>query len=500
MAAAYLDYLAGAALFDLAHRLVYVTVLFAAVFAACRLLGSRLPYLQMMLWSLVLLRAVLPAEFSLPFSAREALSLLVPDLFGFVELRLRFTSLGYAGASPPVFASLPQVTWTILLVGLWALTSGLLLARLMLSRRYFAGLVARGEPADAGTAAMAARWRQCFGIRRQVRVVSGDARVSPFTIGLWRPAVYLPRGLLTSASAAEVDAVLGHELAHVARFDDAWVRLQGVLVAAFCFFPPVHYAARQLARQREIVCDQLAIVRGGLSPRVYGEGLLRVMTGYPRPRGGLPALVGDAQFCSVRIAAIAEAARTGIRAVGTSILLALAVLVFLVPMGPHGPISVAQANLMQERSSRQVLGDPSPGFVLPIAGAELGRGFGAIPRRQQVSYRYHTGLDLHAPVGTEVAAVAPGVVVRVQATPRDSLSARTGGYMIVRHGAYLVYYTYLRDMRVAPGDVVEAGQTLATLGAAPYSLTGSSTYLHLEVTRDGVSVDPLLLLPDTAAL
>jgi beta-lactamase regulating signal transducer with metallopeptidase domain len=493
---AYLDYLSGVLIFDLAHRLVYVSVLFVPVWLACRLLGRRLPYLQMTLWLLVFLRALLPVEFSLPFSFREGIAALVPDLFGFVEFRLRLSSWGYAASSPPVSPNFPHLTWMMLIVGVWLAVSGLLLGRLLLGRRYFDRLVRSGKPIVGGEiGVMAERWCSRFGIRRPVQMVAGEARVSPFTIGLWRPKVFLPRNLLQSASPDQVDAVLGHELAHVSRFDDLWVRVQAAVVAVLWIFPPIHYASRQLTRQREIVCDQLAVVRGNLSPRAFGEGLLHVLGEASRHRapGAIPALVGEAEYFSTRIAGIAEASRSGIRAVGVSMLLALAALIFVVPLGPHGEISEVQARLMQERSARQLV-DPRPEFRLPIAGAELGRRFEAIPRGQQVSYRYHTGLDLIAPVGAEIRAIGPGEVVRVQKSPRDSISARTGAYMTVRHGEYLAYYTYLRDIEVEAGDSVESGQLLARLGPVPYSPEGKPTHLHLEITRNGISVDPLLVL------
>jgi len=493
---AYLDYLSGVLIVDLVHRLIYVSALFVPVWLSCRLLGRRLPYLQMTLWSLVFLRAMLPVDFSLPFSLREGLVTLAPDLFGYVEFRLRLMSWGYAASSPPIFAAFPYLTWMMLAVGLWMGVSGVLLTRVMLGRYHYRRLVARGEPPEeAYLGVMAERWRSRFGIRRSVRLVTGAGRVSPFTIGVLRPAVFLPRHLLRSVSTDQVDAVLGHELAHVSRFDDLQIRVQAIVVALLWIFPPIHYASRQLTRQREIVCDQLAIVRGTVSPRAYGEGLLRVAGDVARhpAHGPVSALVGAAEFYSSRIAAIAEAARTGVRAVGVSLLLALAALLLVVPLGPHGQISESQAQLMQARSAR-LAGDHRPEFRLPIAGAELGRRFEPIPRAQRVSYRFHTGLDLIAPVGAEIRAMAAGEVVRVLTSPRDSISARTGAYLIVRHGEYLAYYTYLRDIQVQPGDSVAAGQLLARLGPVPFSPEGKPTHLHLEITRDGISVDPLVLL------
>jgi bla regulator protein blaR1 len=496
MSVPYLDFLSGLLIVDLVHRLVYLTALFVPVYALCRWLGRRLPYLQMTLWTLVFIRAVLPVDFSLPFSLREWAAVVAPDLFGFVEFRLRLHGWGYAVASPTVAEWFPYLTWQMALVGLWLGVAAALLMRLAVSRRCYWLLVRRSEPvADARVLALVTQWRACLRIRRRVTVLTSDTAVSPFTIGILRPRVYLPRSLLDGAPLAQIDAVLGHELAHVRRFDDLWVQAQAVVLALLFFFPPLRHASRQLTQQREVVCDQIAVTRGRLSAKTYGHSLLQVLTSTigRRRQSAMAGLVGDAAFCSMRIAAIGDAARSGLRGVLPSGLLALIILVFLIPLGPHGDPPSVQERQMLDRTERLVTG-PVPLFLSPIAGATPGDGFRAVPRSQRVSYRYHTGLDLIAPVGSPVNAMAPGVVDRVRVTARDSLSARTGGYVSVRHGDYLVYYTYLRDIRVEPGDNVDAGDVLGTLGPVPFSPEGKPPHLHLEVLRAGVSVDPAVLL------
>ncbi|MBX3705688.1 MAG: peptidoglycan DD-metalloendopeptidase family protein [Pseudomonadales bacterium] len=491
-----LDYLSGILILDLLHRLVYVSVLFVPIFLACRVLGRRLPYLQMTLWVLLFVRALLPVDYALPISLRAGLAPFFPDLFGYVEFRLRLTGFGYSVSSPPVIHALPWVTWQMLIVGLWFACLSALLGRHFTARFRYRRIVARGSDVlERSLLDRVDSWRSLLGIGRRVRLVCGPDRVSPFTMGVLRPIVYLPNQMRLAAAPGQIDAILVHELAHVKRLDDLWVQVQAWVVAGLCLFPPIYYASRQLTRQREIVCDQIAVARSGMSPRVYGESLLRVVGAGVEPRRpvALPALMGEAEFCSARIEAVGEAARGGVRAVWLSLLLAVSGVVFLMPLGPHGQGATAQELVMRERAAR-VLGGDLPAFALPIANPEIGRRFQAIPRSEQVSYRYHTGVDLIAPVGTPVRAISVGIVERVRSSPRDSLSARTGGYMTIRHGQYLVYYTYLADIRVGPGDRVEVGELLASLGPVPFSPEGKPSHMHLEITRNGVSVDPLPLL------
>ena len=96
---------------------------------------------------------------------------------------------------------------------------------------------------------------------------------------------------------------------------------------------------------------------------------------------------------------------------------------------------------------------------------------------------YHAGLDFYGGTGAEITAPARGRVVFA-----DALTVR-GNTTIIDHG-WGVYTAYLHqsEIRVSPGDVVEAGQIIGLVGA-----TGRVTgpHLHWEVWVGGVPVDPL---------
>jgi murein DD-endopeptidase MepM/ murein hydrolase activator NlpD len=110
--------------------------------------------------------------------------------------------------------------------------------------------------------------------------------------------------------------------------------------------------------------------------------------------------------------------------------------------------------------------------------ARVGDGFG--PR----DGRFHAGVDLLAPAGTEVTAAAPGVVT--WAGPRP------GGWgllVVVRHpGGVRTLYAHLESIAVRVGQEVSGGAVLGRVGA-----TGDATgpHLHFEVRVHGAAVDPL---------
>jgi len=103
---------------------------------------------------------------------------------------------------------------------------------------------------------------------------------------------------------------------------------------------------------------------------------------------------------------------------------------------------------------------------------------------------HHGGMDIAAPQGTPVLAMADGVVVRA------GLSGAYGNLVELRHSSGAVTrYAHQDRLDVRAGDSVQAGQQLGTVGS-----TGRSTghHLHLEVRVEGHSVDPMDFLRKAA--
>ena len=94
----------------------------------------------------------------------------------------------------------------------------------------------------------------------------------------------------------------------------------------------------------------------------------------------------------------------------------------------------------------------------------------------------HTGLDIAAPYGTAIKAVADGTV---------TFAAYSGsyGYLVkVDHGNGVeTWYGHTSKMYVKAGEKVNAGDTIAAVGS-----TGNSTgnHLHLEIRINGKHVNP----------
>ena len=100
--------------------------------------------------------------------------------------------------------------------------------------------------------------------------------------------------------------------------------------------------------------------------------------------------------------------------------------------------------------------------------------------------RFHSGIDIAAPLNTPIYAAADGTVV---------MARNNGGYgltVVIDHGStYETLYAHLNRIDVEVGDKVKKGDTIGGMGT-----TGRSTgvHLHYEIKRDGEHIDPYLYM------
>ena len=82
-------------------------------------------------------------------------------------------------------------------------------------------------------------------------------------IGFVRPVILMPVGLLAGLPAAQVEALLLHELAHIRRYDYL-VNLLQVFVEGLVFYhPAVWWIAAVIRAERENCCDDLVVATQG---------------------------------------------------------------------------------------------------------------------------------------------------------------------------------------------------------------------------------------------
>lgn len=143
-------------------------------------------------------------------------------------------------------------------------------------------------------------------------------------------------------------------------------------------------------------------------------------------------------------------------------------------------IREARAETLQDLIARQQFIWPVTGRISGIFGSQ--RVLNGEPRSP------HKGVDIAAPTGTPIVAPAPGVV---RLTHDDMFYS--GGTVILDHGLGLnSIYIHLHEISVKPGQRLERGEVLGTVGS-----TGRSTgpHLHWGVSHSGVAIDPEMIVP-----
>lgn len=117
-------------------------------------------------------------------------------------------------------------------------------------------------------------WNHCDALQLRARPLfaEADSLTVPLTCGVVRPAVLLPADWRTW-DADTLDAVLAHEISHVARRDALTERLALLHRIIFWFSPLAWWLPRCLADLAEEASDQAALAAGA-EPTKYAEILL----------------------------------------------------------------------------------------------------------------------------------------------------------------------------------------------------------------------------------
>ena len=122
------------------------------------------------------------------------------------------------------------------------------------------------------------------------------------------------------------------------------------------------------------------------------------------------------------------------------------------------------------------------GKLPPPARGSITVGFGRVVNPKFNTVTVQNGVDLEAPAGAPVRAVAPGRVVHA------GWFKGYGNLVIVDHGeGYHTLVAHLASMQTAMGEEVDAGDVLGTVGDSG-SLKGP--YLYFEIREKGRPVDP----------
>lgn len=272
------------------------------------------PELREGVWALALLKLVLPPTLASPLSLASLLPAAVA------------TRAGSPLGSDPA-------AWALPAAAAWALGALIFLGFAALrSSRARSGLIRLRRPASPEDGAALERAVSRLGVKARPILFRLPGEGSPFVLGTFRPAIYLP----ASVGEEELGHVLLHELAHVARRDGLRQAAARWLHALFWFHPFLPWARRRLAAAAEAACDRRVARALGHEAAGYRACLLDFYRRALAAPAGLPFLAPPTAL-RLRLEAIAGAGRP--RSAAQRLAAALLVALFAAALLPMAAVA-----------------------------------------------------------------------------------------------------------------------------------------------------------------
>jgi beta-lactamase regulating signal transducer with metallopeptidase domain/DUF4097 and DUF4098 domain-containing protein YvlB len=163
---------------------------------------------------------------------------------------------------------------------LWAAITAVRLLGLGLSLVRLRSIVQAATPVEPQSAGpLLARIQRRVGLAQPPELRESSAVATPLAAGILGDFILVPAGWTKELSRTELDSILSHEAAHLARRDHRVVFLQEVLASLLWFHPLAHVVNRALTRSREEICDNFAI--RSVDRPDYCAALFRLAGGRP---------------------------------------------------------------------------------------------------------------------------------------------------------------------------------------------------------------------------
>ena len=164
-----------------------------------------------------------------------------------------------AGPPNPLLAAIAPWLAPLWIAGVWTFYA-----------RHIAGWMSVNRLRRRGVCSAPGHWQQELArlsarlrLARPVQLLESCFAEAPIVIGHIRPLILIPIGLLAGLPAAQVEAVLLHELAHIRRCDYLANILQRLFEGTLFYHPAVWWMSRVISAERENCCDDMAVAASG---------------------------------------------------------------------------------------------------------------------------------------------------------------------------------------------------------------------------------------------
>jgi beta-lactamase regulating signal transducer with metallopeptidase domain len=306
------------------------------------------PQLRYALWSLILVKLLLPPNWSLPSSIVSELQPRVTQALRWVNsdkpalisdggfrmadvnigagLQLSVLAVADTGFQPSIAEEgtlvadatvttnpqsairNPQLNWQFPAMTIWFLGTLTLGTGFFLRLHSVAG---RQRYCVAGASLPQSFYNHLadcskrLGLRRIPRVIVTEQLTSPAVFGVFAPVLLMPKGHLSRLSRQDTEHVLLHELAHIKRGDLVMHGLYLLLQVVYWYQPLLWLVRRHLHHLRELSCDGTVAELLRERTPAYRQTLLetarRMLRASAEPGLGLLGLFEDSNHLLVRL-------------------------------------------------------------------------------------------------------------------------------------------------------------------------------------------------------
>lgn len=321
---------------------------------------------------------------------------------------------------------------------------------------------------------LAARLRESIPLENEKGVYLCDNIPSPFIFGLFRVRIYIP----FSVEKADIECVIAHERAHIARRDYVWKPLAFLLLSVYWFNPILWVANIAFARDIEIATDERVIKEKGEEIKLqYSKALLNC-SGDRRFITACPTAFGE-NAVKGRIKGVLNYKRPAFWVIALSVIIIAAVPIFFLtnptpaeeasyPYGANGEgvcdatvIDIADGELTVRRIGFVPSNENGDGlFKVPITQVEGDLSKITVGRRVRIIYG-GTTVDGKIPTLSQVVSVHLYEEELPKASPISDFKYRNNYY-----GGKTITEYVGKDKNVVVPSVIDGKPVTEILGSA----------------------------------
>jgi beta-lactamase regulating signal transducer with metallopeptidase domain len=394
-----------------------------------------------------------------------------------------------AAKATPVAAATPALSTTATTMVLYAIPAAILLFITFLALARLVTLRARADVlVDGHWLSALARAQRRMGFKHGTALLTSDELASPISWGLVRPVILLNSRAVEASGEAE--AIIAHELAHVARMDWIKLLLARVATALFWFNPLVWLLARESHQLREEAADD-AVLAADIADTDYAQllvgvarhecpGLLLGAHGVAPSKSSLARRVARVLDGKIMRGPVAGSFAAGVF-VGAVIVAAPLAALTLVPNGTSAAKQTATAASGKQAAYAPYYRETAPTDLPSIIGQGVATSVQTAVAAINPSVKIGPGEDFLAvgPSGASVKTVN-GVTIATAASGATTTiyapdaSGRSRVVVKSPSGATMVTYADARDARALArgqdrqrGDAIETAIGMKALGVTP---------------------------------